>query len=128
MTRTYPEYHLQKQITQWLNLQHPSVLFDSDTIAAVKLTKAQAARNKAIQKAGFKRPDLVIYEPRGKWCGLFIELKASSPYKKDGTLRSDAHLEGQAATMEQLTAKGYYCTFAWEFEQVKKIIEDYLLG
>ena len=45
----HPEYDLQKTVCQYLEMQYPKVLFLSDTIASVKLTKQQAVRNKAIQ-------------------------------------------------------------------------------
>ena len=49
----HKEYNLQKQVCRYLNLKHPKVLYMSDTIANLKLTKQQAGRNKAIQKDGF---------------------------------------------------------------------------
>jgi len=120
------EYDLQKQICKWLQYQHRSVLFLSDTIAAVKLTIPQGARNKAIQKEGFKTPDLLILQPNDKYHGLFIELKIESPYKKNGELKSSEHLEGQLKSIEQLKKRGYYACFSWSFEMTMEIIEKYL--
>lgn len=99
----------------------------SDTIAQVRLTVPQQVRNKKLQKPGFQCPDLLIFAVRGDRCGLFIELKARSPFKKGGVtlLRSD-HVEGQAATMERLRREGYECHFAWEFDQCRAIIDRYL--
>jgi hypothetical protein len=122
----HPEYELQKQICKWLQYQHRSVLFLSDTIAAVKLTIPQGARNKAIQKEGFKVPDLLILEPNDKYHGLFIELKIESPYKKNGELKASEHLEGQLKCINQLKERGYYSCFSWSFEMTKEIIEKYL--
>ena len=107
-------------------LQYPNVLFMSDTVAQVKLTMPQAVRNKAIQKPNFKCPDLIIFEPRGGNTGLFIELKTESPYKKNGELKSNEHLQGQFDTMQMLSIKGYVCDFAWTFDMAKKMIDDYL--
>jgi len=121
-----PEYELQKQICKWLQLQYPTVLFMTDSIAAVKLTMPQASRNKAVQKAGFKCPDLIIFEPNESYYGLFIELKVKSPFKKDGSLRKDEHLVNQQNTMFQLTRKGYKCAFSWSLEMTIEIIEKYL--
>ena len=122
----HPEYTLQKEVCKWLNLQHPDLLWMTDTIASVKLTMGQAVRNKAVQKPGFKCPDMIIFEPRGNYSGLFIELKSESPYLRNGNLSSNEHIQGQAATMEKLRAKGYACHFAWTLEQVKQIVTDYL--
>lgn len=122
----HPEFELQKAVCNYLRLKYPSILFDSDTIANIKLTAPQQSRNKAIQKEGFKRPDLCVYYPTEKYSGLFIELKVESPYKKDGTLKSGDHLRGQNETMKELTALGYYCSFAWTLEQCIEIIDNYL--
>lgn len=120
------EYQLQKQVCAYLNAQYPDVLYLSDTIASVRLTMPQAMRNKAIQKNGFKCPDLLILEPKNGYSGLFIELKTESPYKKDGVIKKSDHLEGQDKTIHQLQLKGYCSLFAWEFEEIKNIIDNYL--
>ena len=120
------EYTLQKQVCQWLSKNHPDILFLSDTIASVKLTKPQAIRNKAIQKEGFKTPDLLIFEPNGNYKGLFIELKVKSPFNKNGELLKCEHLEGQQKTINDLNSKGYKACFSWSFNQTVEIIENYL--
>lgn len=121
-----PEYSLQKQVCAYLRVKHGGVLFMSDTIASVKLTEAQAIRNAAIQKRGFKTPDLIIFAPRGNYHGLFIELKVKTPYKKDGTLLENAHLKAQEETIKELRELGYYADFKWEFQEVVKLIDWYL--
>ena len=122
----YLEFRLQQQICKWLSYSHPKIIFLSDTIANMKLTPQAQLRNKSIQKSGFHCPDLIILEPKGGWHGLFIELKIKSPYKKDGTLLKNEHLENQQRSMNDLKAKGYYCIFAWEFDEIIKIIDKYL--
>lgn len=124
--RTYPEYNLQKAVCTYLELAYKDVMFLSDTVANVKLTKPQAIRNKKIQKSDFKCPDLLILEPRGGYHGLMIELKIKSPFKKNGELYKDDHLEGQAETIQNLCDKRYLSGFSWSFEMTKKIIDDYM--
>jgi hypothetical protein len=126
MSKNQPEFELQKQVCRWLSLQYPKVLYLSDTIASVKLTLPQQGRNKLIQKENFKTPDLLIFEPRGRYSGLFIELKVKSPYKKDGSLLKDEHLEGQERTMNDLRERGYFATFSWSFPMTIEIIKNYL--
>lgn len=121
-----PEYELQKQICQWISYQYPGLLFLSDTVASVKLTMQQALRNSLIQKKGFKTPDLLIFQPNNKYHGLFIELKIKSPFKKDGEIKSDDHLEGQLSTIKELNSKGYYACFSWSFEMTIDIINKYM--
>ena len=123
--KNQPEYHLQKQVCQWLDQQYPDALYLSDTVASVKLTFPQQTRNKAIQKGGFKCPDLLILEPRGVYCGLFIEFKTETPFKKNGDLKKSDHLEGQMKTITDLQRKGYFACFAWTFEMTQDIVNCY---
>ncbi len=124
----HEEYQLQKAAVKYLRAQYPNVLFLSDTIAAVKLTMPQAARNKAIQCEGFKCPDLLILEPRGGYHGLFIELKTESPYKKDGGIKASQndHLKLQHETILKLQRMNYKALFLWDFDLIKETIDWYM--
>jgi hypothetical protein len=124
----HEEYELQKQVAIYLSYQYPDVDFLSDTIASIKLSERQAVRNKLIQKSGFKCPDLLILEPRKNYCGLFIELKIETPFKKDGTIKASAkdHLKLQHECLQKLTSKGYVAKFSWNFDMTKQIIDEYL--
>jgi len=123
-----PEFILQCQVCEYLRIAYPATLFLSDSIAAVKLTMPQAARNKKVQKHGFKCPDLIILEPRGGYFGLFIELKVETPYKRNGEIKAskDDHLKLQQETMVKLAEKGYWAQFCWNFDHAKKVIDDYM--
>jgi hypothetical protein len=121
----HPEYELQKSVCKYLNLKYPNVLYMSDTIAHAKLTMMQALRNKAIQKDGFKCPDLLIFYPNGTYCGLFIELKVKSPYKLNGELKKDPHLQGQQATINTLNLIGYKALFCTGIDEAIKTIDEY---
>ena len=122
------EYDLQVAVCKYLSYQYQDILFCSDTIANLKLTKTQAIRNKKIQKNGFKCPDILILEPRNNFSGLFIELKLETPFKKDGAIKASDkdHLKGQLETIEKLNKKGYLAHFSWSFEMTKEIIDNYL--
>lgn len=120
------EYNLQKQICQYLNIQYPGILYLSDTVASVRLTMGQAMRNKAIQKSGFSCPDLIILQPNKLYKGLFIELKIKPPFKKNGELLRNAHLERQKTAIDKLNNLGYFATFSTGFEETKKIIDKYM--
>lgn len=122
------EYDLQVAVCTYLSYQYQDVLYISDTIANLKLTKAQANRNKKIQKTGFSTPDLLILEPRKGFSGLFIELKIDTPFKKDGKIKAskDNRLENQLKAINLLKQKGYFSCFSWSFDMTKQIIDDYL--
>ena len=120
------EYQLQKEVCRYISLRYPEVLFLSDTIGNVKLTMLQAARNKAIQKYGFACPDLLILQPNKEYKGLFIELKKDSPFKKDGTLYKNEHLQEQQKAIDKLNNLGYKALFAWDITTIVKLIDSYL--
>lgn len=122
-----PEFELQKACKRYLDLQYKNVPYDSDTIASIKLTIPQHVRNKAIQKESFKRPDIAIYQPNFYHHGLFIELKVKSPFKKNGELLKNDHLEGQQRTIDDLNSLGYFATFAVGFDEFKRIVDEYMI-
>lgn len=126
MKKEQPEFKLQRTICTWIGLQYPNVLFLSDTVASVKLTIPQQVRNKSIQKKDFKTPDLLIFEPNEKYHGLFIELKVKTPFKNNGELLSNEHLEDQQKTINDLNNKGYYACFAWDLVEIMDLINNYL--
>ncbi|TQM18321.1 hypothetical protein [Chryseobacterium aquifrigidense] len=121
-----PEFDLQKRVCSYLRAVHPDLFFMSDTIASVKLTKFQAKRNSQIQKPGFKTPDLLIFYPKGDYHGLFIELKIESPYKLNGELKSNKHIQEQSETISKLKGLGYHASFQWNFNDIVKLINWYL--
>jgi hypothetical protein len=140
----HAEYELQKQIARYISIEYPDVDFLSDTVAFLKLSKGQARRNSAIQKKGFRCTDLLILEPNKGYSGLFIELKTTSPFKKNGELKSQKvtktttigktkvvvseydHLQEQQKSIDKLNKKGYLAMFSWGFEMTKEVIDNYL--
>lgn len=124
--KNQPEFQLQKQIATYLRLQYPKVKFLSDVRASVKLTIPQQVRSKAIQADNFACPDMMIFAVRGKRGGMFLELKASSPYKRNGQLRTDEHLTRQLIAINDLINDGYHADFYWDFTQAKDAIDEYL--
>ena len=136
------EHNLYEQIARYLQLQYPNVIYRFDVGADLKLTPGQAAKHKRLHpERGY--PDLYIAESRenvnskdwngivrewGFYFGLYLEIKteSNSPYKKDGTLKKDQHLEEQARMLEKLRARGYKAEFGVGFEGCKKIIDEYL--
>ena len=117
------ETKLQNAIASYLKLQYPEVVFTSES-SGVRTSYGMAKRLKA-QRSVHRLPDLIILECRGGFAGLLIELKVSSPYKKDGTLKAGRAYE-QNKTLELLRKKGYSAHFGVGFEHTKKIIDDYL--
>jgi len=120
------EKTLHKAVCEYIRYQYPGVLFNSDLAGSMKLTIGQAVAMKALRSnRGF--PDLAIYEPKGKYHGLFIELKKDGEkiYKKDYTPVSD-HVKEQLDCLIQLRRRGYATSFCIGFDATKKIIDDYM--
>lgn len=122
------EYALQVQVCTFLKYQYPGVRFLSDTVANLKLTIGQQLRNKKIQCPGFKCMDVLILEPVGKYCGLFIELKIETPFKKNGEIKAsqDDHLKKQYESIQLMNDKGYYACFTWTLDMTIEIINKYM--
>jgi hypothetical protein len=59
---------------------------------------------------------------------MYLEIKTEteSPYKKDGTLKKDVHLEEQYKVLEALSKEGYFATFGVGIEDCIKKIDWYL--
>ena len=70
-------------------------------------------------------PDLQIKSKNGKI--LFSEIKAISPYLKDGkTLRTNKHLKEQRDYHLRLQELGHIAVFATGFDECKEVIDTYL--
>ena len=118
------EYELAKAVSTYIKLAYPKAMFHFD-LAGLNLSRTQAGMTKAIQgKRGF--PDLFIVQPNNQHHGLFIELKIETPFKKDGTIRTNGHLEEQQEMLIELNKKGYSAHFSWGFDMTKSIIDTYL--
>lgn len=108
--------------------KYPLVMVFSDTAAHIGKTMFQQIRANKLQSAIAKDwPDVFVAHPSGDYAGLFLEFKAKSPYLKDGvTLSSDKHIRDQAATMDRLRERGYFCAFVWEVGQAFNLTNKYL--
>ena len=114
-------------ICKYIKLQYPNILFSSES-SGLRVTISQAKRLKAMRSCS-GLPDIMIFEPRRSYYGLFLEVKkeGSVVFKKDGDIRSDKHLKEQEEILFQLQQKGYFAQFVIGFDEAKSII-DYYLG
>jgi hypothetical protein len=108
------EYHIQVAVVFWLVNQYPRCLFTISP-SGMKLPVQVAIK---MQRMGYKAgtPDLMIFEPRGGYHGLFIELKADSGKKS----------VQQCAFIQALNDRGYKAVFAFGFEEARNVISEYL--
>ena len=120
------ESSLHRAVCDYIRYQYPRVLFNSD-LSGIRLTMGQAVQVKRLRSSR-AFPDLVIYEPRGRYHGLMLELKLEGTrlLKRDGESWATPHIQEQARMIEQLEGRGYSAAFACGFEEAKDIIDAYL--
>ena len=107
------EYQLQKAVCKYLDLQNVLYCGSMGGNYQAHMSVRMRAKN-----SGYKRgfPDLFIYEPKGKWHGLAIELKVG--YNK-------ATIE-QLNWIKNLTEKGYVASVCVGIDEALRVIEGYL--
>lgn len=109
------ETGIQIALVNWLFVNHPHVLFTS-ALGGIKTTIGQAVK---LKRMGYRRgfPDLLIFEARGIYHGLLIELKTKtgvlSPFQKE-----IAHL---------LMQRDYRVATCFGFDQAVYYITKYLV-
>ena len=110
----FQEHNIQIQVVNYLRKFHPNVLF-SGGFAGEKITLLRAIRKKRMgYQAG--TPDVIIFEPRGNYHGLFIEFKS-----KKGTLTNE-----QKIFKEMAEQRGYKFIIIKDVQKGIDEIEKYL--
>ena len=107
------EYQLQKAVCKYLDLQN--VLYCGSMGGQYQVHMSQRIKAK---KSGYKKgfPDLFLYEPRGKYHGLAIELKVG--YNKPTV--------EQLTWLNKLTERGYLAMSSNGLKNTIEIIDKYL--
>jgi|TARA_R100000458_G_C8025778_1_gene83498 hypothetical protein len=107
------EYQLQKAICQYLDLK--GVLYCGSM--GGQYQKFHSQRNKA-KATGYKKgfPDLFLYEPRGSYHGLGIELK----------IKYNKPTGEQLGWIKRLTDNGYLACVCYGIDEALGIIDKYL--
>ena len=109
------ETNLQITLVQWLRLRYPRLIFSSSAHAGIKMDIRSGALAKHL---GYHRgwPDLFFAEPRGKYHGMFLELKTL-----DGRPSKE-----QTELLEEVDARGYRTIIAYGFDEAVKEVNDYM--
>lgn len=120
------ELIIQVRVCDYIRVMHCGVLFSSNYGSGIKLTIRQASIQKRLQ-SNRGAPDLIIYEPRGEYVGLAIELKREGVKiaKKDGSAVS-THVQEQNDYLEALRKRGWKCFFCIGYTDAIKTIDEYL--
>ena len=109
------EYEIQRRFAEYIDTEHPDVLWCASAGGA-RTSMNEAKRLKA---TGYKRgfPDVFVYEPRGAFHGLAIELKKD----KGGRVSTS-----QKEWLKSLEMRGFKATVAKGFDEAVKVLELYL--
>lgn len=109
-----PEYELQKAICRYLNIKYNKVFYNGSA-GGMRTYLSVAKRMKETgYKSGF--PDIFIYEPKGKYSGLAIELKVKGNYASPK----------QKEVLSLLNEKGYRAEVCTGFDNAVEVIDEYL--
>lgn len=131
MTRlTTPiEQVVHRQICDYMRLQYPDVIFNSDGAGNHQPSKTMRGMNAMLRsRRGY--PDIFIAEPTAIFHGMFLEVKREGivVMRADGQLVAKEHLREQFYLLEALKAKGYYAAFAFGFDDAREKIDAYMLA
>jgi len=109
------EAHLQSNIIKYIKLQYPHVRYCASLGGQYQRYPSQ--RNKA-KATGYVKgfPDIGIYEARGGYFALFIEVKKKGGYPT----------KEQKDWIKDLTKRGYYACCAKGFDSIIEIVDEYL--
>jgi len=107
-------------------MQHRDVIFNSDMSGVRLHLGLQAKMSRLRSHRGM--PDLMIYEKRGNFGALFLELKPDGTriLRKDKQLTANVHIREQAEILMKLTLKGYCANFAVGIDEAMAVINWYL--
>ena len=109
-----PEYELQKAICRYLDIKYNKVFYNGSA-GGMRTYLSVAKRMKATgYKSGF--PDIFIYEPKGIYHGLAIELKVKGNYAS----------QNQKKVLSILNKAGYRAEICTGFDNAVEVIDEYL--
>lgn len=120
------EEKIQMAVCKYLRMQYPNVYFTMD-FSGLRLPIGLAVKAQK-QRSKHRLLDLMIFEPRDHYNGLILELKdgVDKVLTKKGEFRNTEHVREQNKSIEHLKSKGYYCAYAFSFEDAKMHIDVYL--
>ena len=120
------ETNLHIRIAYYIKHNYPDVIFTSES-SGIKLTIGQAVTLKKM-RSGRALPDLMLFEARRGYGGMFLEIKreGTAIYKRNGEIKRDKHLQEQEEVLSRLTDKGYFAKFVVGYDNAVALIDYYL--
>ena len=124
----HKEEDLHLAVCEYIIRRYPCLVFTSEP-SGLRVSLYQAKKLKRLRSSS-ALPDLWVLSPNSHHHALLLELKRveSSPYRKDGTIRKNKHVQEQAEMLQRLLAVGYWANFAVGFDdsiaQIDAYVED----
>ena len=110
------EYHIQVAVALWIRSEYPDALWTASA-GGMRTSIGTAGKMKRMgYRAGC--PDLMIFEQRGGFAGLFIELKSET-----GKLDSEGK---QKRFLDALNDRGYHATVCYGYVETVQTIKNYM--
>ena len=115
-------------VVDYLRYQYPKVRFLANYLSGARLPIYLAKKAKRLGQASQGTPDLFIFYNNGINTMLVIELKAEgvNPYKVNGMLKTNEHLQKQSEYLYYLTGQGAFASFASGANEAIKLIDTYM--
>ncbi len=109
-----PEQKIQISVANYLRLKYPKLLW---TISPVGLIISRNMGMLAV-RMGYRAgtPDIIIFEPRGHFHGLFVELKSDT----------GATSEKQNLFIRDALDRGYATAVCFSYAEAARTIDNYL--
>lgn len=110
------EYRIQADFVRYVELMHPELLY---TISPAGFIMSAGMAMK-MMRMGYRKgtPDIMFFEPRGKWHGLMIEFKDPK-----GVVS-----EAQKEFLETASSRGYATAVCYSTAKAISLLENYLSG
>lgn len=113
------ESYEQQAVVQYIIRRYPNILFTS-SLAGVKVSMITMV---ALKRCGYSKgsPDLMIFEPRNGYHGLFIEMKTSNTVYTQKRKPTPEQLEWQ----QNLRDRGFAAHICYGADEAMKVIDAY---
>ena len=121
------ENAVQTAVVGYLRKYLPAADIIVNPYAGMLMTKKQAARAKTLGLQAGQCDLIVMLQTNDGFAGLCLELKADgvSIFKKNGTVRKNAHLQAQYEYLELRKSQGFAAYFAVGFAEAKRLIQKH---
>lgn len=139
--RVKPETKLAIEVASYIKKKYNRLIYRFDLASDLPMPIQEASRLKMRYKHRTGYPDLFIPYPatinKISYSGLYVELKAHTPFRKDGALRKQKkvrhgktigdHLQDQSEVILELRRMNYAACFAWgDDDHAIKLIDRYM--